>query len=79
MAEAADFAVATAAPLWVPIHDGLLNGRGTGLFDRQLGAIAAHHGSNYQRLKPLEEYRAAELLAAAESSQTDAGSVEGHA
>lgn len=79
MAEAADFAVAVGAPVWVPIHDGLLNARGTGLFDRQLGVIAAHHGASYQRLEPRTEYRAAELLAAAETSQTDAGTVEGHA
>lgn len=63
MAEAADFAVATAAKSWVPIHDGLLNEIGVGLFDRQLGAIANSSGSSYQRLDRGQEYKVEDLLA----------------
>ncbi len=77
MAEAADFAVATAAPLWVPIHDGLLNDAGKALFDRQLGAIAARNSASYQRLEVHTEYRADELLSRAAQSATDATSLEG--
>ncbi|WP_313812218.1 MBL fold metallo-hydrolase [Glutamicibacter sp.] len=77
MAEAADFAVATAAKLWVPIHDGLLNEVGRALFDRQLGTIAAHHGSAYQRLETGTDYEVGELLTRAAQAATDATTPEG--
>ncbi|HCJ53323.1 MAG TPA: MBL fold metallo-hydrolase [Glutamicibacter sp.] len=51
MAEAADFAVSVNARCWMPIHDGLLNEQGLGLFDRQLGAIAARQGCTYLRVE----------------------------
>ncbi|MFJ2618117.1 MBL fold metallo-hydrolase [Glutamicibacter sp. NPDC087344] len=79
LAEAADFAIAVGAPLWVPIHDGLLNDRGRALFDRQLGALATRHAASYQRLKPRGEYQVAQLLADAASSRADAGDGQGHA
>lgn len=79
MAEAADFAAAVGAPVWVPIHDGLLNGRGTALFDRLLTAAGARHGAHYRRLEPLEAYDVAGLLADAATAQTEPGTVEGHA
>lgn len=77
MAEAADFAVACDANIWVPIHDGLLNERGLALFDRQLAAIAARFGSHYQRLKELEATPAAQLLEAAKAAALDASNLEG--
>jgi len=63
MSEAADFAVAVNATTWVPIHDGLLNETGVGLFDRQLGTIGQSAGSSYQRLVVGNEYKVEELLA----------------
>lgn len=63
MSEAADFATATKAKTWAPIHDGLLNEIGVGLFDRQLGTIAERSGSTYQRLEQGTEYNVEELLA----------------
>ncbi|MEF9980904.1 MULTISPECIES: MBL fold metallo-hydrolase [Micrococcaceae] len=62
MAEAADFAVAVDAKCWMPIHDGLLNANGLGLFDRQLGAIAQRAGCSYVRLEPGIEHHLDELL-----------------
>lgn len=62
MAEAADFALAVGAPVWVPIHDGLLNANGLALFDRQLGAIAQRAGCSYQRLEVGTEYTVDKLL-----------------
>ncbi len=62
MAEAADFAVAVDAACWIPIHDGLLNGNGLGLFDRQLGAIAQRAGYSYLRPEPGIEHELDELL-----------------
>ncbi|MEU3331035.1 MBL fold metallo-hydrolase [Glutamicibacter creatinolyticus] len=44
-----DFATEVDAPLWLPIHDGLLNENGLGLFDRLLGNAATAKGRNYQR------------------------------
>lgn len=62
MAEAADFAVAVHAACWIPIHDGLLNANGLGLFDRQLGAIAQRAGCSYLRPEPGIEHHLDELL-----------------
>lgn len=63
MSEAADFAVAVKAATWAPIHDGLLNERGSALFDRQLGAIAERDGSGFRRLEVGMETKVEELLA----------------
>ncbi|WP_431711688.1 MBL fold metallo-hydrolase [Glutamicibacter uratoxydans] len=63
VAEVLDFATAVDAPVWVPIHDGLLNDRGLALFDGQLNRVAGLQGRSYQRLEPLRSYDIAELLA----------------
>ncbi|WP_404290421.1 MBL fold metallo-hydrolase [Glutamicibacter arilaitensis] len=47
-----DFAAALGSPVWVPIHDGLLNERGLELFDKMLGARAEACGSVLRRLEP---------------------------
>lgn len=79
MAEAADFALATRAPLWVPIHDGLLNERGKALFDRQLSNLAGHNSARYQRLEAETPADLRELLADSSRGADVLGSVEGHA
>lgn len=61
MAEAVDFAVATGAKTWVPIHDGLLNERGLELFDRQIGGLATAHERTYRRLTPGVSYTIEDL------------------
>ncbi|MCW4467029.1 MBL fold metallo-hydrolase [Glutamicibacter sp. MNS18] len=51
VAEVLDFATAVDAPVWVPIHDGLLNERGLALFDGQLQRVAGLSGRRYRRLE----------------------------
>jgi L-ascorbate metabolism protein UlaG (beta-lactamase superfamily) len=48
--EVLDFAIAVRAPRAFQIHDALLNDRGSGLVDGQLGRIGALYGTTYQRL-----------------------------
>lgn len=63
VAEVLDFATAVDAPVWVPIHDGLLNERGLAFFDGQLQRVAGLQGRSYRRLEPLRGYDLADLLA----------------
>lgn len=62
VAETLDFAAAVDAPVWAPIHDGLLNERGLGLFDGQLQRVAEQCGRKYQRLQPRRSYDLDELI-----------------
>lgn len=79
MAETVDYAQAINAPLWVPIHDGLLNDRGLGLFDTQVGNAAVNGGCSYQRLNPGTAYEVASLVAAAVAEQAQKSAEAGNA
>lgn len=57
-----DFATEVDAPLWLPIHDGLLNENGLGLFDRLLGNAATAQGRNYQRWEQGTSYDINDLI-----------------
>lgn len=52
IAETLDYATEIDAPVWIPIHDGVLNERGRALFDGQLTRVAAARGCSYRRLEP---------------------------
>lgn len=69
-----DFATALNAPVWVPIHDGLLNERGLNLFDTMLGARAEATGSVLRRLEAGTTYLLDEL---AEGSGQNSGTPAG--
>ncbi|MGO2480971.1 MBL fold metallo-hydrolase [Glutamicibacter ardleyensis] len=61
IAETMDFATAVGAPVWVPIHDGLLNERGRNLFDTQLSTRAQGSGARLRRLEPGTSYELAQI------------------